>query len=82
MARAHGIDVQALHYLDILNHSLHRHYVAAIRVQFMTVHSLYKYRLSVYQQLASLYLHMAEAYALRDDLRHLATLADGDEQRI
>ena len=41
VAGAHGIDVQLLHNLDVLDHALYRDDITAIRVQLMTVGTFY-----------------------------------------
>ena len=76
------IDVQILHYLDILNHPLHRDDVTTVRIEFMTVGTFYQYRLAVDQQLAVLDLNMTETDALRDNLQHLVALLQGHNKSI
>ena len=51
VASTNGIDVQALHNLDILNHALARYYIASVWVHFVTVCTLDIYRLTIYKEL-------------------------------
>ena len=74
VAGTHGIDIQLLHDLDILDHALHRDDVAAVGIKFMTVGTLDEDRLTVDKQLAALDFNMAEAYLLSDNLKHIRTL--------
>ena len=70
----HSIDVQLLHNLDILNHALHAHDVATIRIQFVAVGTLNQDSLAVHQQLSALNLNMAETNLLLDHLQSLVAL--------
>ena len=72
VARAHGVDVEALHYLDVLYHAVHGHHVASIRIHLVPVGTLYEHRLAVHEQLRVLYLHLSEAHLLRYHLHHVA----------
>ena len=60
VARAHSVDVQPLHNLNVLNHPLTRHHVAAVGVDFVAVRTLDQNRFSVHQQLRVLDFHAAE----------------------
>ena len=70
----HSIDVQLLHNLDILNHAIHAHDVATIRIQFVAVGTLNQDSLTVHQQLSALNLNMAETNLLLDNLKCLVAL--------
>ena len=70
----HSIDVQLLHNLDILNHALHAHDVATIRIQFVAVGTLNQDSLTVHQQLSALNLNVAETNLLLDNLKCLIAL--------
>ena len=76
VAGAHGVDVQALHDLDVLNHALAAHHVATVGIQLVAVGTLDEHGLTIHQQLGVLDLHAAEAHLLRDDL-HGLLLDDG-----
>ena len=76
VAGTYGVDVQALHDLDVLNHALAAHHVATVGIQLVAVGTLEEYGLAVHQQLGILDLHAAEAHLLRDDL-HGLLLDDG-----
>ena len=69
---AHGVKVELFHYLYVLQHALARHHIAAVGVKLVTVGAFYQYGLSVYQQLAVLYLHLAETNLYGD--KFVATL--------
>ncbi len=62
MAGTDGVDIQALHHLDVLNHALHAYVVTSIRVHLMTVGTLQENRLTVDQELLVLDFHLAETY--------------------
>ena len=66
MAGTHGVDVEALHQTDVAEHILVAYGVAVYGVQFMTVHTFEKDRLSVYQHLGVLDFHFAETYLQGD----------------
>ena len=74
VASANGIDVQALHNLDILNHALARNYITSVRVHLMTVCTLDVDRLTVYEELSILDFNLAEAHLLRNYLNDVALL--------
>ena len=76
VAGAHGVDVQALHDLDVLNHALTAHHVATVGIELVAVGTLDEHGLTIHQQLGILNLHAAEAHLLRDDL-HGLLLDDG-----
>ena len=82
VASTYGIDIELLHDLDILNHTLHRNDVAAIGIQFVTVGTLDEDGLTIDQQLTTLDLDMAEAHLLADNLQHFATLTELEFQYI
>ena len=60
MACANGVDIEPLHYADVLYHALPGHYIAQVGVHFMTVCTLYVDMLSVYKQCSVLYFNLAE----------------------
>ncbi len=72
VACAHGVDVEALHDLDVLNHAFHCYHVAAIWIYLVSVGTLYEHRLTVYEQLGVLDFHLAESHLLRNDLHDVA----------
>ena len=76
------VDIEFLHNLDVLNHTFTRHYIASIRIQLMTVGTLEKNRLSIYQHLSILDLNLAEAHLYRDYLHHVGTVLQGSLQSI
>ena len=59
---SHGVDVQSFHQAYVLQHALHAYHVSTIRIHLMTVGSLDEYRLTVDQELAVLYFHLAETH--------------------
>ena len=65
---AHGIDIETLHQLNILKHTLTGYDIAAIGIHLMTVGTFYIYSLAVDQQLRVLDLHLTEAHLLTCDL--------------
>ena len=62
----HGIDIKLLHALDVLNHTLTGNNISTIRIKFVTIHTLDIDRLSVYEKLRVLDLHLTEADFCRD----------------
>ena len=62
MTGAHGIDVQTLHNLDVLNHSLQADYISCIRIHLMAVSTLYEHGLPVHEKLLVLNFHLSETY--------------------
>ena len=74
VACAHGVDVELLHKLDVLKHTLARHHVAAVGVYLVAVGALDVYRLAVYKQLRVLNLYLAETRAHRNSLYILVAL--------
>ena len=71
VACTYSIDIQLFHYLNILNHTFYRHYIATIRIQLMTVNALDQDWLPIHQQLSFLDLHPAETDTLDNDLLRL-----------
>ena len=82
VAGTYSVDVQLLHNLDILNHTVNRYNVTTIRIQFVAVGTLNQNRLSVHQQLSALNLNVAETYTLFDYLGSLSTLLHGNLECI
>ena len=74
VAGAHGIDVQLLHNLDVLDHALHRDDIATVGVEFVAVGTFYQDGLTVDEQLGILDLDVTEAYALLHHFEHLVAL--------
>ncbi len=72
VARAHGVDVEALHDLYVLDHALHRDHVASVGIHLVAVSTLDEHRLAVDEQLGVLDLHLAESHLLRNHLHHVA----------
>ena len=70
MAGTYRVDIHLLHDLNILNHSLQRYQITAIRIHLVTVCTFNKYGLSVHQELAVTYLNLAESNLLRYHLQH------------
>ena len=70
MACAHGVDVELLHDLYVLDHALHAHHIASVWVYLVAVGALYEDGLSVDQELRVLDLYRSEAHLLRNDLKH------------
>ena len=68
VAGTNGINVQALHHHDILNHALLAYVITFIRIHLMTVGTLQENRLTVYQKLLVLDFHLAEAHLYLDNL--------------
>ena len=82
MTGTHGIDVQLLHDLDILNHALHGYDVATIGIELMTVGTLDQDRLAVDEQLSAGNLDMTEAHLLAHHLEYLVALLQLKLQHI
>ncbi len=82
VACAHGIDVQPLHYLYVLYHTLHTNHISAIWIKLMTVGSLDQHRLSVDKQLPASYLDIAESDPLLHNLYSLVTFLERHVQCI
>lgn len=82
MTRAHGIDVETFHDLDILQHALQGHHITTIGIHLVAVGTLDEHRLAVDEQLLVFDLHLAEAHLLWNDLHDvtLAVLHRGDER--
>jgi len=77
VACAHGVDVEALHELQILDHALAADHVAAVGIHLVAVYTFYIYRLSVDEELRSANLHATETHALGNHLggrRHHGSL--------
>ena len=71
---AHGIDVQPLHQLDILKHSLTCNNIATVWVHLMTVDSLEENRLTIDQHLRVFDFNLAETNFERDCFNSLTRL--------
>ena len=82
MARADGVDVELLHYLDVLNHALHAHHIASIRVELVAVGTLDEHRLTVDEQLAAADAYVAEAHLLAYHLGNLIPALQRDVQVV
>ena len=67
VAGTNGVDVQALHDLDVLNHAFQAYYISSVWVDFMTVGTLDEYRLAIHEELLVLDFHLAETYLDRSD---------------
>ena len=67
VACAYGIDVHLFHPQDILTHPFPGYHVASVRVHLMSVHSLEKHRLSVYEHPGIFKFDFPETYPDRDD---------------
>ena len=65
VARAYGIDIQALHRLDVFDHLGDSHSIAMILTQFVTVDTFHKHWLSVDKKLGIDDLDSPEAEAYR-----------------
>ena len=76
VAGAHGVDVQLLHDLDVLNHTLHGDDIAAVGIQLVAVGTLDENGLTVDQQLATLDFHLADADALANRLQQLIAIPE------
>ena len=70
----HSVDIQLLHQLYVLNHTLTCHHITTIRVHLMTVSSLEENRLAIDQHLCILDFNLAETNLERDSLDSLARL--------
>ena len=79
MTGAYGVDVEALHDLDILYHAFLGQEIASVRIHLVTVGALDQHRLAVNEELRALDLHFAEANLLGNDLNNvsLRILDDG-----
>ena len=62
MAGAHGVQVELLHHLDVLQHTFARDDITAVRVHLMTVGALEEDGLAVDKYLFSLQFYLAETY--------------------
>ena len=74
VAGAHGVDIEPLHDLDVLQHTFARDDVASIGIHLVPVGTLDEHGLSVDKQLLVFDLHLAESHALRDGSHHVASL--------
>ena len=70
MAGTHGIDVVALHKLNILEHQLARYDMTRCGIMLMEVNTIYHQAATIEQQLRILYLHLAETCSARCSLNH------------
>ncbi len=82
MAGTDGIDVEALHYLYVLNHAFHAHHIASVRIKLVSVYSFYQYWFAIDQQLIALNLDVAETNHLLHHIQSLAAALQSDEQRV
>ena len=82
MAGTHGIQVELLHQLDVLQHALARYHIAAIRIHFVTVGTLEEYRLPVNQNLGILQFYFAETHFHGNHFKHLVALLQRRTQGI
>ena len=82
MAGAHGIDIEFLHHLDVLDHALHADHITAIGVHLVAVHALKDNGFSIDQHLAVLDLHLTEAHLLRNDFNDLLAITQGGVEGI
>ena len=82
VASAHGIDVELLHDFDVLNHAVDTNHITSLGVKFMTVGTLYQHRLSVYEQLSALNLHLSESNLLAHALYFLSVVLQRDVEGI
>ena len=57
----HCIDIELLHHLDILNHILLCNHISSMRIHFMSVSTLYEYRLTIHKKLTVLDTHVSES---------------------
>ena len=71
---AYSIDIQLLHQLNILNHTLTCHNVTTIRVHLMTVSTLEENRLTINQYLRILDFNLTETNLEWNCLNSLASL--------
>ena len=69
-----SIDIKLLHHLNVLNHSFVCNVVTLVRIYFVTVHTLDKYRLSVYKKLCILDFNLSETDILRNNFNNLVTI--------
>ena len=71
VAGAHGVHVQLLHDLDILNHAIDINHITTIGIKFVAVGTLEQNSLAVDEQLSACYLYLAESHLLSNGLNHL-----------
>ena len=74
VASTYCIDIKLLHDLYILYHSLYRHHITTIGIEFVAVGTLEEYSLTIYEHLIILELHLAEAHLLTDSLYHIVAI--------
>ena len=77
-----GVDIEFLHYLDILKHTFARNDITSVRVHFVTVSSLEQYRLTVDENLRVLDFHFSESYFYRYYFCHFITFLHASTQCI
>ena len=82
MACAHCIDVELLHYLDVLYHAVNAYHISGLGVEFVAVGTLYQYRLSVHEHLRALDLHLSESYLLAHGLNLASVFLECDVESI
>ena len=68
VAGTHGVEVELLHDLDVLDHALPREYIATVGIQLVAVSTFEEYWLAIHQDLRVLQLDLAEAYLHGDHL--------------
>ena len=79
MAGAHGVQVELLHHLDVLQHTFARDDITAVRVHLMTVGALEEDGLAVDKYLFSLQFYLAETYLYGN---HFTAALQGGTQGI
>ena len=62
MTCAYGVDIEALHNFNVLNHTLEGYVVTTVGIHFVAVGALDEYWLSVDKQLGFFNLDFAESY--------------------
>ena len=82
MARAHCVDIEALHLGDIADHLLSGHVVAAVGAEFVAVYAFEKHRFTVYKQITAGDLYRAEAHVGIKAFGNLAAGAVGREPKV
>ncbi len=83
VAGTHGVEVEALHQQDVLDHRRHTDRVARVGVVLVAVRAAEVDRHAVDEDLAAADLHLAEAHTVRLDLQNLACrIGERDQQRV
>jgi hypothetical protein len=62
MGRAHGVEVEALHQEDVLQHAFLRHVFAGSFIVLMPVYPVKQHRCTIHQHPAAVDLHLPEAH--------------------